>query len=222
MRIDIAEALDPDTKGTSLWVLNKSKGDSRGSVIFNVNDAASGRIIDVKIPDTFLPFNVLKRVTRTQLADSQDFRRAEATGLIELIDDESARRLLSRPGAKRELARLKRHDEQISAYQSAFYAGAKAPVQTRIDDDGSEEEPQLHQRVMGIEAYIRDNTQVGAINRLRAISEELSRADLRHVHAVAVDGGHRKLEIWTRNLIRRTDGSRRSRSKSRKRAAATA
>ena len=69
MRLTISDLSKPGMENSPIYVINKTRGDYRGPIIFSAH-RLNGRGSDtVRIPDTFLPTNLLDYVPRGQLLE---------------------------------------------------------------------------------------------------------------------------------------------------------
>lgn len=101
-------------------VSEKITGGEKAEVLFAVQRPNSNQTDTVTVPATWLPIDLCTMVSRNQLLDSSDFRRALQRGVLRLMTEESADMLLARDSAKGEQARL---DEKRLATESAIRRG---------------------------------------------------------------------------------------------------
>lgn len=126
-----------------IWVLNNSKRSrirDAGNIIIGIQQLRGDRTDPLVILQTWLPQRVNVKFTRDQILTSNEFRDALFKELIVLIDDQTATRLLAKPEAKREHARLKAKEDNVAAAGSARTI-AMANV-TIVGQDGKVDQPE--------------------------------------------------------------------------------
>jgi hypothetical protein len=135
--------------GGSLWVLNDAqnmkrkngqKGTIRGKIFIGIPDVAGKTTDGLVIPQTWLPIDVNTMVPRQQLLQSRQFRRALNDGLIKIISEEDAQRILSTVGAEEEQERLDRENDIVleATKQRKITAEMTLVGGNRDDDDPDE------------------------------------------------------------------------------------
>lgn len=228
MKVSISKFMHPDYHGP-WYCLNKSAGKLRGNVTFNVSEPHTGNPVPVQIPDTFLAIDLLEKATKQQLSDSADFRQALDRRLLVLVDEDEALEINSRAGANTERRRLQRRRETSAAMQSASYGGVSGAT-ALVDETGEEAEATanelagIHPRLWGVAEKVREEGEIGVINSLRAVVDDLSIKDLRYARKVAREEEFSKLGKYAgAQLRKRKEGGRTGgTSRRRRRAAATA
>lgn len=88
---------------TSVWVLNYSQ--PKGNLHFGVADGMGGQLI-VKIPVTWIPIDLTTQASKSVLLGNPVFRRFAMQGLLRLVDEESALKLMDSEQAKEEARRI--------------------------------------------------------------------------------------------------------------------
>jgi hypothetical protein len=91
-----------------VWALNTTEGDRRGNVFFTVPNPNGNREDQVIVPATWVPVNLTAQVTRKQLLESSTFRRAMSTGMLKIISNDDAQKILGEPGAREEADKVNR------------------------------------------------------------------------------------------------------------------
>lgn len=135
--------VEAQTKNEPIWVLNNSKRSrirDAGNIIIGIQQLRGDRTDPLVIAQTWLPQRVNVKFTREQILTSNEFRDALYKNLIVLIDDQTANRLLAKPEAKREQARLKAKEDNIAAAGAARTIGM-ANV-TIVGQDGKVDQPE--------------------------------------------------------------------------------
>jgi len=152
---DIESQKDTDP----IWVLNNSKRSKvkePGNLIIGIPNMRGNGSVSLLIEQTWLPTRVTDRIRRDQLLMSTEFRDAVFKRLIVLIDAKTAERLLSKPEAKRERARLEAISANIAAAGSARTIGM-ANV-TIVGQDGTVDQPEAMVNLNGKETADLDPT----------------------------------------------------------------
>lgn len=133
-----------------IWVLNNSKRSrirDAGNIIIGIQQLRGDRTDPLVIAQTWLPQRVNVKFTRDQILTSNEFRDALYKSLIVLIDDATANRLLAKPEAKREQARLKAREDNVAAAGAARTIGM-ANV-TIVGQDGKVDQPEEYVSLNG-------------------------------------------------------------------------
>ncbi len=97
--------LENRTKG-SIYVLNNTRQPEQGEVSFTVPKLGQSGVDNVVVPSTFIPIDLMEQVSRKQLMESSEFKKAVRGKVLLLITDEYARELLSEEDATYEQERL--------------------------------------------------------------------------------------------------------------------
>lgn len=129
-----------ENAGGHLWVLNNAantKRKLRGKIYIGIPDASGKTTDGLVIPHTWLPIDAAATVPRQQLLQSRQFRRALNDGLIKIISNEDAERLLMQPGVEEEQARLDREEDVVAEATRQRKITAEM---TMIGGDNEEEE----------------------------------------------------------------------------------
>lgn len=98
---------------SSVWVLNTSgaNGSSKGIINITITEG-NGRATVVRVPVTAIPVDLTTQATKNALMMSPDFRRLVASGIVRLISDENAMKMLDNDTARAEQRRLLNIDLQ--------------------------------------------------------------------------------------------------------------
>lgn len=192
MRLSITDIARPEHDHTPVWVLNKSRGDTRGPILFTCPRKGTNDVNCVRVPDTFIPINVLDHIPKDQLLDSVDFRNALNKGLIVIIDELEAREILSKPGVDQEIDRLNQQQSKINTAHAAIGA-----------DIINTEEPttRVHRKVEQILNQVGDTGEVGAINQFRNIQDDIELEDLEYIMTYASKRGLKNIKKYARNRL---------------------
>lgn len=138
--------LDQENQGKNkpIWGLNtldtsELAQDLIGEIIIAIPfDKGNGADI-LKMPQTWLPQELTKVITRKRLLGATQFRRAVNDGLISIISQEEAERLMRQSGANQEKERLlqaQRHVKTAGGPRTIADSGASiARADGLIDDD---------------------------------------------------------------------------------------
>jgi len=177
----------------SVFVLNNTKGSTRGQVIFGVPKATGVGLDTVVIPATFIPVELTEQVSKHQLLASSEFRNALAKGLIVAIKDEWAIEYLQSQDAMEEIERLsnakeyqrnvmtvtKTDDIEIQGGEQMERLAVASGTENMIDDFGKING--VNATVVQIVEMLKDSKdQKGTIASLRAAGE-LEKEDYRYV-----------------------------------------
>ena len=161
----------------NVWVMNTTKGPTKGNVVFNVPKANGDGVDTIVVPQTFIPIELTELTSKQQLVDSNDFRRALYTGLLSLIPQANAVALLKKTGAKEERERIRR--------ESANTLGAEMlgiPTDTSVLDEDADVVPAVYALMADVS---EDTNQMEVINSLRSLASELTVKDYEYVKGIA-------------------------------------
>lgn len=104
MSITLREVENQEKGG--IYVLNKTRDIERGRVVFQVPKANGVGSDAVIIPPTFIPLDLTEQVSRKQLLESSEFRKAVNSRRVELISESEYESLMKDPMAGPERDRL--------------------------------------------------------------------------------------------------------------------
>jgi len=90
----------------SVFAINNTKGATRGQIVIAVPRSNGVGMDAVIIPATWIPIELTIQVSKKQLMESADFRRAFARGMIKLVDSDSAIKVMETDDAREEVERL--------------------------------------------------------------------------------------------------------------------
>ena len=131
------EELEMSEKG-SVWVLNNTRDNLEGKVICSIPKKNGNGADIIRVPRSFIPFDLTQQVGRSQLLESAEFRKTVNTKLIKLITPEYAAVLLGTDEAKEEQQRLV--NEENKAKMLLKKAGVvDGQVSTGVGEDDEEE-----------------------------------------------------------------------------------
>lgn len=219
-----------------IWVLNSSRGNNRGPVMFAVVEKNTADMRMVTVPDTFLPINLVEKASIEQLQSSHNLREGVECGLLRLIDGNEASRLMSMPGAAKEKRRLDQAALEQEATTTDRLASNQAlspqELQRDLPPELAEALPErleyapspadmvpdnLHTRVRRVIAMINSEDEVDLINMLRAIEADLTVNDLKQVYRIAKDSNKKRMASWARGQVNKRSGKTTKKTKTRSR-----
>jgi hypothetical protein len=100
----------------SVWVLNSAATSQYalvGEIVINIPKTNGAGADPLKIPQTWLPVDAAARFPRERLLDAAEFRSAVVNGLVTIVDEETAAKILRKDGATDELKRLRATDQHV-------------------------------------------------------------------------------------------------------------
>ena len=205
--LTITDIGKPEYKYSSIWVLNITKKKRRGQITFRVPEMSGGEYAVITVPDTFIPIDLITKVTREQLLQSIDFRPALNSGLLKMIKNKEAQEILSRPGVEEELERLRDDAEKVGAQRTSMFGVAasmeeQVPIpQQRESFDEAPSVSSLHSRVNAAGVLLAEEGEVRLINKLRAVQGELTDRDYSHLQGLAQETSSSKLLEYVKNRM---------------------
>lgn len=191
---------------TVVWGMNNTKAEHRGSIIFNVPSSNGSTGIDsVVLPQTFLPMNLTEQVTKRQLLESSQFRRAIASGMLSIIEDEEARQMHQLPGADLEREKLKR--EMINGVTGIGddALGVNVGLESTSSSNGNRIDNVLP-AVVTLTLDLEEKDPVEVVNSLRNLRMDMSKEDYEYVLNKARDGKIEQVEKHCRNRLKELAG----------------
>lgn len=133
------EELEQQDKGP-VWVLNNTRDALEGQVVVSIAKRNGNGYDRIRVPRSFVPFDLTQQIPRLQLLESADFRHAINTRLLKLVTSEYAAVLRNTDEAKEEMTRLK-NDEQkakMALKKAGIMADGQTPSSGVGDDDDDE------------------------------------------------------------------------------------
>lgn len=111
---------------TSVWVMNYS--DPKGNLHFSAADGMGGQVI-VKIPVTWIPIDLTTQLTKNNILNNPIFRRFVMQGLVRIVSNESAMKIMESKNAQEEARRVYSLNDAPVSQSMTLPEGAKS-VQT--------------------------------------------------------------------------------------------
>lgn len=130
------EELEKSEKGP-IWVLNNTRDALEGKVIVSIPKKNGNGSDVLRVPRSFIPFDLTMQVGRMQILDSSDFRQTVGKKLLKLVTPEYAAVLLNTEEAKEEQTRLK--NDENKAKMALKKAGIVDEVASGVGEDDEEE-----------------------------------------------------------------------------------
>jgi hypothetical protein len=130
------EELEKADRGP-VWVLNNTRDSLEGKVVISIPKKNGNGADIVRVPKSFIPFDITQQVPRMQVLDSADFRKTINTRLLKLVTPEYAAVLLSTEEAKEEITRLR--NEEQKARMALKKAGVMAEQSSGVGEDDEDD-----------------------------------------------------------------------------------
>jgi hypothetical protein len=162
-----------------VWCLNSTTAAERAQITFSVGKLSGDGADAVYVPVTFVPIQLTAQVTKKQLLNSGNFRRAVSMGCIRLITDDHANVMLQGDGVQAELQRLRSESANSDFAQVALASGIHVESSggnmsaMATPTDGEAVEPEVNPAITVVLAQLSDSeiTEVDALNRLRGLGD---------------------------------------------------
>jgi len=169
--ITISQAEKSDS--SSVFVLNTSgaKGTSKGIINLTIVEG-NGRSTVVRIPVTFIPMDLTTQATKSAILMSPDFRRMVAQGIITVIEEADAVKMLSSDGAQEEQRRIMNIDQQHQIQDSQ--------TSTEVQAIMAEADGKIGGFAMNI-AHTADGDEDAIASNLRNNADNLSKDELQYI-----------------------------------------
>ena len=141
--LSITQLEDAGPRG-SVWVRNtgsQSVYEITGDILLSIPGNAGQQTQALKVPSTWLPIDLTTLFPKHRILESTDFRAAVKNGLLTIVDDNTATRILREDGAREEQKRI------VAVARARREAGAARTIAdsnveiTRADGVKDEENP---------------------------------------------------------------------------------
>ncbi len=174
--------------GDALWVLNNTvyndllennpKPGDKSNVIFSMR-SNNGEVHTVPVFVSWVPTCLSEIVPKDTLLRSQNFMRAVNLGKLVIIDEQSAQKILSIPGALQEQERVRRLDINSATGDALGAIGETADTAVKVEGtEVAAQEPTVNPTVISYLELMETGTGMEALNSLRSLgklsNEELS------------------------------------------------
>lgn len=113
-----------------IWVLNSSNEIYQTGADVFVTFTNNGQSQIMSIPRTWLPVEITQRFPRKVVVESPYFIDAISKGLLKVIDEATAKKMMGQPGAEKEKSRLKDIEEAVKAATAARGIGKNVMIST--------------------------------------------------------------------------------------------
>lgn len=189
MPMSLTDILREKEEGAPIWTLNKTRGASRGPVLFACSRQSGSETDSIRIPDTWLPINICEQLPRKQILDAPSFRSSARNGMISFLTDEEAEDMFTKTGAQEELRRISQQNAQIAGEVAKQFADHDGPNQDNVSP-----------KVISFMEKVGDQGEIAVINSLRNIADDLQPADKNYIRDFANGRGHSKIVSWLQSL----------------------
>lgn len=144
MSIKSISLSDLDDKGTGpIWVINSaasSRFQLTGQIVVSIPQPNGIKSDALVINQTWLPVDISQRFRRDRLLNATEFRAAVVNGLLTVISEKDAERMLRQEGAAEETQRLRDLEEHVRSAGAARTIGDSKVEITRTDGVDDEDE----------------------------------------------------------------------------------
>lgn len=172
-----------------IYVLNSTKRPEQGEVSFTVPKLSGSGVDNVIIPSTFIPIDLMEQVSRKQLMESSEFKRAVRGKVLTLISKDYAEELLSEEDATHEQDRifnLSQATMNMAQSLDTMQTGdmihpelARRATVTNTDNDVVD--GVLPKVAAVMTALQEDDDERGAISSLRMVVSQLTDKDFSYI-----------------------------------------
>ena len=164
-RLSFRELMKQDAHDP-IWVVNQLSGPNKGPLLLNMMDATN-TTINIRVDATFVPIDLCEKAEREAILRSQDFRKAVDKGILRIINQEEAEKLLGTDEAEAELGRLRSGRQHAQAMQHDNYGDPAT------NDDQVSESVKVILNIGGGEAQIA--------SKLRLLDHQMRDADYMYI-----------------------------------------
>lgn len=174
----------------ALWALNGSANvnSQPGDIVIGVPKLNGARADTLFLPSTWLPINLTDQMSRAQMLASSEFRKAVNSGLVELISEEDAKRMLNDDGATEEKERLNEQARRVKETM-AGRGVHHDDVALTSDRDGNAEATDPNELDPGFVIFfdsVATRPDIEALNAIRTRAR-FQRRELQHMLNTLVD-----------------------------------
>lgn len=179
--------LEGMSKG-AIYVLNNTKQPEQGEVSFTVPKLGQSGVDNVIVPSTFIPIDLMEQVSRKQLMESSEFKKAVRGKVLVLITESYAKELLSEEDAEYEQERLFNQSQatlnmaqSIEGMQTGDMLHPELARRGTSNPDNDVVEG-ISPRVAAVLSTLQEsNDERGAISSLRTVESSLTDKDFAYV-----------------------------------------
>ena len=190
-------ALEMNKKSPSVWVMNRTEGDTRSRILIPTKTKSGDMILT--IPATFVPVDLSMQASKDDLLTSAQFRQTISKGLIDLLSDEEADAILRMEGAAEEVLRLQRESRQgkkgNKADQELGGEGEATQAQSRVEL----EEKKASSAVVNLATQLEGLSDIAVLNSIRSLGN-LAVVDLKYLGRRT--SKHPKTQDYCRETLR--------------------
>lgn len=158
---------------SSVWVLNQSN--PKGNVAMTMPDGMGGTVV-VTVPVTWIPVDLTTQATKKSITSSPTFRRMMITGMLAVISDDDASKLLDTAEARKEADRVYRFVSDVSANESVIPQEVKS-LQAEVSGNVSG---------FAMNLATSDIDEEQALNMMRGNETSMTEDDFKYIAANSV------------------------------------
>jgi hypothetical protein len=132
-----------DKNSGPIWIINSaasSRFQLTGNIVVNIPQPNGIKSDALLVHQTWLPVDISQRFPRKRILEATEFRAAVVNGLITVVSETDAERLLRQDGAVEETQRLRDHEAHVRAAGAARTIADSNVEITRTDGVTDEEE----------------------------------------------------------------------------------
>ncbi len=132
-----------DKNSGPVWIINSaasSRFQLTGNIVVNIPQPNGIKSDALVVHQTWLPVDISQRFPRKRILEATEFRAAVVNGLITVVSENDAARLLRQEGAAEETQRLTQHEAHVRAAGAARTIADSNVEITRTDGVTDEDE----------------------------------------------------------------------------------
>lgn len=201
-------AFEEQEKG-AVYVLNNTKPPEQGIVCFTVSKLNGAGVDDVIVPSTFIPIDLNEQVSRRQLRDSSEFKRAIKNRILILLTQEYGQELLKDEDAQKEMERLynlsRANMNQVQSLDSIKTGSMLNPELANAANPNALNnvvEQDVTPKIAAIMEKVEEEGDIaGAIASLRMMKDTLTQKDLAYIIS-RCGSQHKELSKWAKKRVK--------------------
>lgn len=179
-----------------VFCMNNTPAVQRSQIVFTVSKMSGEGLDNVFIPATGFPVELTQQVTKKQLLNSSEFRRAVSQKLIVLISEEHYNEMMREDGAAEEVrVAMQQMTTVIDVVDGAANSGA-ADMKAELADEGKH---RVHPQVILVCEQLDDGDlrEMEALGKLRNLGE-LNKRSYQHISKSTK--GHSRIQNWIKRV----------------------
>ncbi len=170
-----------------IWAVNKTSKNERRQLIFTVaKNSGQGQDV-IFLPSTWIPIDLTGQITKKNLLDSSDFRKAVSAGIITILTEEEAATINAEEGASLERERIAAQLMNVNAITQ------RETIEE--EEDSSRDELESSAKIVQFVEDMKLADEITSLNNLRSMGT-LDIKELRFVRKAAKEMNYARIRKY--------------------------